>query len=108
MKIWPTLALIGVLAVSANAQESRSTSSIAELERKLDQAVRDVKTLSGTIESLRSELDSLMQVRLQASDWGGAAPGNARGQTPPEHHHLRTMGRNRRVSSHGAPAPKMT
>jgi hypothetical protein len=79
-----TLALILVLAVSANAQESRTTSSIAELERKLDQAVRDMKTLSGTIESLRSELSSLKQIPPQTSDSASTAPGIAPGQTPPE------------------------
>jgi hypothetical protein len=84
MKSWPAWALIAALAVSANAQESRPTSSVAELDHKLDQAVRDMKTLSGTIESLRSELDSLKHVPLQTSESAGTAPGNARGQAAPE------------------------
>jgi hypothetical protein len=71
MKTWPALALVAALAVPANAQESRPTPSIVELESKLDQAVRDMKTLSGTIESLRSELDSLKQSPPPGERFGG-------------------------------------
>lgn len=84
MKAWPAWALIVTMAVCANAQESRPTSSIAELERKLDQAVHDMKTLSGTIESLRSELDSLKQAPSQKADSAGIAPGEVQEKVPDE------------------------
>src|SRR5450759_4992609 len=84
MKTWPAWALIVTMAVCANAQESRPTSSIAELERKLDQAVHDMKTLSGTIESLRSELDSLKQAPSQKADPAGIAPGKVQEKVPDE------------------------
>jgi hypothetical protein len=66
VKTWPALVLVAALVVPADAQEFHSTPSITELESRLDQAVRDMKTLSGTIESLRSELDSLKQSPLHA------------------------------------------
>jgi Phosphate-selective porin O and P len=76
MKTWPALVLIAALVVPANAQESRPTARIAELETKLDQAVHDLKTLSGTIESLRSELDSIKQVPPHAGDSEDSGPRN--------------------------------
>ena len=84
MKAWPAWALIVTMAVCANAQESRPTSSIAELERKLDQAVHDMKTLSGTIESLRSELDSLKQATPLPSYSADSEPSSESRQAVPE------------------------
>jgi Phosphate-selective porin O and P len=84
MQTWPALVLIAALVVPANAQESRPTARIAELETKLDQAVHDLKTLSGTIESLRSELDSIKQVPPHAGDSADSGPSNESSQVARE------------------------
>jgi Phosphate-selective porin O and P len=84
VKTWPALALVAALVVPANAQEFHPTPSIAELESKLDQAVRDMKTLSGTIESLRSELDSLKQSPPHADDSVASGTDHELGQAAPE------------------------
>src|ERR1041385_5943652 len=68
--------LVTMSAVSASAQERRPASNMDELERKLDQAERDMKTLSGTIEALRSEIDSLKQVPGVQSSSAMLADGN--------------------------------
>lgn len=67
MKLWCALVLMVqmlVLAVSMNSQESHSSSNTAELESKLDQALRDIKTLNQAVESMRSELNSLKQSEI--------------------------------------------
>jgi Phosphate-selective porin O and P len=84
MKTWPALALIAALAVPASAQESRPKSSVAELESKLDQAVRDMKALSGTIELLRTELDSLKRSPPNTNDSVGGGTDNELSQAAPE------------------------
>ena len=84
MKTWAALVLIAVLVVPANAQESRPPLSVVELETKLDRAMHDLKTLSGTIESLRSELDSLKQATPLPSYSADSEPSSESRQAVPE------------------------
>jgi hypothetical protein len=84
MKIWLALVLIAVSVTPANAKQSRPTTSIAELETKFDQAAHEIQTLSGTIETLRSELAFLKQVPAGAGDSAATEPRNKSSQAAAE------------------------
>ncbi len=56
MKVTLTLLLLALASVSANAQQHDSAARLVELERKLDQAARQLEQLNDTVLSLRAEI----------------------------------------------------
>jgi hypothetical protein len=59
MKITLTLLLLGLMALTASAQQPDSAASLAELERKLDQATGQLEQLGQIVQSLRAEIARL-------------------------------------------------
>jgi hypothetical protein len=56
MKVTLTLLLLGLLSLSASAQQPDSAARLVELERKLDQTTRQLEQLNDAVLSLRAEI----------------------------------------------------
>lgn len=62
MKAIPALLLLCVLALTTRAQQAAADARINELERKLEQATRQIDQLKDTVQTLRAEIE-LIKVR---------------------------------------------
>jgi len=84
MKLTVGLLLCLSIAITVNAQQAGSDTEIKELERKLDQAMRQVEQLTILIQSMREEIDRLKGERrnLTGSRAESVAPApSSTGQT---------------------------
>lgn len=69
MKAIPALFLLCVLALTTRAQQAAANARINELERKLEQATRQIDQLKDTVQTLRAEIDLIKdQATQQATD----------------------------------------
>ncbi len=69
MKAIPAVLLLCVLAVTTRAQQAAANARINELERKLEQATRQIDQLKDTVQTLRAEIDLIKdQATQQATD----------------------------------------
>ncbi len=57
MKAIPALLLLCVLALTTRAQQAAADARINELERKLEQATRQIDQLKDTVQTLRAEIE---------------------------------------------------
>ena len=65
MKAIPALLLLCVLALTTRAQQAAANARINELERKLEQATRQIDQLKDTVQTLRAEIDLIKDEATQ-------------------------------------------
>ena len=65
MKAIPALLLLCVLALTARAQQAAANARINELERKLEQATRQIDQLKDTVQTLRAEINLIKDEATQ-------------------------------------------
>ncbi len=61
MKAIPALLLLCVLALTTRAQQATADARINELERKLEQATRQIDQLKDTVQTLRAEIELIKE-----------------------------------------------
>jgi hypothetical protein len=77
MKVTLTLLLLTLASVSAIAQQPDSAARLVELERKLDQAARQLEQLNDTVLSLRAEIAGIKGGRAKEETKADSQPVSA-------------------------------